>query len=115
MSKVIEDNVELNNTVGKLTKDNIKYARDNKILMDAASEGMFEESIATVTRKINFVTDRLAVMANRINSTPNSKDVLSSYEYYNTKLSILSEKRRGFVEAQNVYQVLIDEYSETDA
>lgn len=58
------------NVIGTLSRKLAKVAEDNSTLMTAASEGLFEEAIATVTRKINYKKDRLEFVKKQLLSTP---------------------------------------------
>ena len=73
---------------------------DNQTLMEAASEGLFEEAIATVTRKINSREDKLEVLLER---SLTDDTVVEAIDKYRSELSMLMKRRDSFQKAQNIY------------
>ena len=73
---------------------------DNQTLMEAASEGLFEEAIATVTRKINSREDKLEVLLER---SLTDDTVAEAIDKYRSELSMLIKRRDSFQKAQNIY------------
>lgn len=73
---------------------------DNQTLMTAASEGLFEEAIATVTRKINSREDKLEVLLER---SLTDDTVVEAIDKYRSELSMLMKRRDSFQKAQNIY------------
>lgn len=78
------------------------------VLNAAASEGLYEEAIATVTRKLNYVTDQVASYTKRISSNPNDLDAQRALIKYQNKLSVLADRKKSFQEAQKLYEIIED-------
>lgn len=78
-------------------------------LMTACGEGLFEESIATVTRKVNNVTDRIAVMTEVLKTRPNDIQTIKQLEAYKLKLDLMMTKRADFIKAKEVYELICDD------
>lgn len=78
----------------------------NDTLNAAASEGLYEEAIATVTRKLNYITDQVASYRKRISSNPNDMDAHRVLIKYQTKLEMLTERKKAFQEAQKIYEII---------
>lgn len=71
----------------------------------AASEGLYEEAIATVTRKINYLKDRVSYCSKQLVDTPNDSQTRKALESYSERLTILTERRKSFREAQKLYEI----------
>ena len=109
--------------VGYLVYDNITTKSTNRILVaeidehkemintlcEAASEGLYEEAIATVTRKANTCFDRINVIKERLKIEPDDKQSLESLTKYTTKFNVLLTRKDKFIKAQKVYEVIVDE------
>ena len=98
--------------VGKLTKNvevltaaNKALGREVNVLNAAASEGLYEEAIATVTRKINYLKDRISYCSKQLVDTPNDSQTKKALESYSERLTILTERRKSFREAQKLYEI----------
>lgn len=77
------------------------------ILNAAASEGLYEEAIATVTRKINYLKDRISYCSKYLIENPNNKETQKALETYTDRLSVLTERKKSFQEAQKAYEVIV--------
>ncbi len=77
-------------------------------LMAAASEGLFEEAIATVTRKINYKKDRLEFIKQQLMSTPDDAQTKSALHQLANELDVLADRKNDFVTAQKVYSISLD-------
>ena len=98
--------------VGKLAKNvevltaaNKALGREVNLLNAAASEGLYEEAIATVTRKINYLKDRVSYCGKQLVDTPNDSQTKKALESYSERLTILTERRKSFWEAQKLYEI----------
>lgn len=76
---------------------------ENETLMAALSEGVFEEAIATVTRKINSRKDKLAFLGVQLNE--GNKQVLAKIEEINNEIAELIRRKDAFLEAQHLYEI----------
>lgn len=92
------------------SKNKIIVLEDNvNTLMEAASEGLYEEAEATVTRKVNHIKDQIEYCIKRLDSNPADKQTRESLEKYRIKLDLLSNRKAKFVKAQDVYRIIVDE------
>ena len=73
-----------------------------KVLQEAASEGLYEEAIATTTRKINARKDKLEYLTER---SITDKTVNKAIDKTKSELSILLKRRDAFQKAQDLYYI----------
>lgn len=75
------------------------YALKNKVdtLEAALTEGVFEEAIATTTRKINYRKDRLSFIRDTKDTRKFNKQIISNLE---REIDILTERRDEFKKVQ---------------
>ena len=76
--------------------------KDNDTLMAAASEGLFEEAIATVTRKINGRRDKLEALLKRYETDLTVEDAITKVK---SELDILIARKESFLEAQSIFGI----------
>ena len=83
--------------IGKKILEETDYALKNKVdtLEAALTEGVFEEAIATTTRKINYKKDKLDFISSR--KDKGDSQIISKLE---REISILTERRNAFEKAQ---------------
>ena len=74
-------------------------------LMEAASEGVFEEAIGTVNNKINHRTDRKKYLLERLVTNPDDKDAKALLEKVETELTNLFKRKDKFTAAQAFYAI----------
>ena len=79
-----------------------------KVLQEAASEGLYEEAIATVTRKINHLKDQIEYCANRLSTNGNDTQTEIALNNYKAKLGVLIARKDNFIEAQKAYELIAD-------
>ena len=98
--------------VGKLAKNvevltaaNKALGREVNVLNAAASEGLYEEAIATVTRKINYLKDQIAYCTKNLNLNPTDLDNQKALSKYRNKLDVLLDRKASFLEAQKLYEI----------
>lgn len=89
------------NEILKGANDALK--EDNETLMAAASEGLFEEAIATVTRKINGRKDQLEFLDMQLKEGNN--EVIQKINKITNELNILSIRRDKFIKAQTLLEI----------
>ena len=84
----------------------IKHFKEQiKILMEAASEGLFDESIATTTRKLNHRLDRRSYLLKKIEEMPNDIELKLAFEKINTEISIFQERITKFNLCQKTFGI----------
>ena len=83
--------------IGKEILEKTDYALKNRVdtLEAALTEGVFEEAIATTTRKINYKKDKLDFISSR--KDKGDSQIVSKLE---REISILTERRNAFEKAQ---------------
>ena len=74
-------------------------------LMEAASEGVFEEAIGTVNNKINHRTDRKKYLLERLAQFPDDIQTKKALEKVETELANLCKRKDKFTEAQAFYAI----------
>lgn len=79
-----------------------------KILQEAASEGLYEEAIATVTRKINHLKDQIEYCTSNLSINPNDFQAKASLNAYKAKLEILTSRKDNFLKAQKAYGLFVE-------
>lgn len=93
----------------------IKYINDGKkikeltddtnTLMSAASEGLFNEALATVGRKIAYRKDKEEYLLKQLDSRPKDYDLFNRLEAIRSELNVLTERQNKFMEAQKLYEI----------
>lgn len=78
---------------------------DNRTLMEALSEGVFEEAIATVTRKINSRKDKLTFLERQLEKGNTADEVLAKIEEITFEISELIRRKEAFLEGQKLYEI----------
>ena len=78
---------------------------DNKTLMEALSEGVFEEAIATVTRKINSRKDKLTFLERQLEKGNTADEVLAKIEEITFEIAELIRRKEAFLEGQHLYEI----------
>lgn len=96
---------KLAKSVEVLTTTNKTLSREVNVLNAAASEGLYEEAIATVTRKINYFKDQIAYCTKNLNLNPTDLDNQKALGKYRNKLDVLLDRKASFLEAQKLYEI----------
>ena len=79
--------------------------REVATLMEAASEGVFEEAIGTVNNKINHRTDRKKYLLERLTQLPDDIQTKAALEKVENELSNLYKRKDKFTTAQAFYAI----------
>lgn len=82
-----------------------KLANDTDTLMSAASEGLFEEALATVGRKIAYRKDREQYLLKQLATHPGELDLSNCLNRVQSELSVLTERQSKFLNAQKLYEI----------
>jgi hypothetical protein len=88
-----------------LEKTNEMLREDVDILRAAASEGLYEEAIATTTRKLNFRQDRLKYTLNFLKNNPNDAASIAAVEKIESEINELLKRRDSFIMAQKIFAI----------
>lgn len=78
---------------------------DNRTLMEALSEGVFEEAIATVTRKINSRKDKLTFLERQLEKGNTADEVLAKIGEITFEMAELIRRKESFLEGQHLYEI----------
>ena len=95
-------------SITTLSNKNSLLENKVKVLQEAASEGLYEEAIATVTRKINHLKDQIEYCANRLSTNGNDIQTEIALNNYKMKLGVLMARKNNFIEAQKTYELIAD-------
>ena len=88
-----------------LVKSNKDLKDSVDTLMAADSEGVFEEALATVGRKIAYRKDKEAYLVEQLSSTPCDKQTQNALSCIRAELQVLLERQSKFIEAQKLYEI----------
>lgn len=99
--KYLKTNQEL---ISQLCK-NDTLKTNVETLMEAASEGVFEEAIGTVNNKINHRRDRVKYLVDRLTTNPDDIQAKNSLEKYQNELTTLLNRKDKFTAAQELYAI----------
>ncbi len=92
--------------IDTLERELTGVARDKNTLMAAASEGPFEEAIATTTRKLNYRKDQLKYLRNaRHKGGAQNEDAAAKTTALMNEINVLQERLIKFRDAQQLYGV----------
>ena len=106
--KYIKTNQQLIEAVAKNKDlDMVTQNLENKVttLMEAASEGVFEEAISTVNNKINYRIDRKKYLLERLLQAPDDIQTKAVLEKVENELANLFKRKDKFTEAQTFYVI----------
>lgn len=78
---------------------------DNHTLMAACSEGLFDEAIATTTRKLNYRQDKLLYIERRLETNPGDMVAVNTRENLKSEIDELTHRLKLFGDAQKVYKI----------
>ena len=98
----------LHHSITALANKNNLLENKVKVLQEAASEGLYEEAIATVTRKINHLKDQIEYCTNRLSTNGNDTQTEIALNNYKAKLGVLMARKDNFIEAQKAYELIAD-------
>lgn len=93
---------KIQNALIKSNKD-LKDSVDT--LMAADSEGVFEEALATVGRKIAYRKDKEAYLLKQLDLHPGEKDLSNCLDRIRAELQVLLERQNKFIEAQKLHEI----------
>lgn len=98
--------------VDKLRDELCETAKDKSMLieavntlMEAASEGVFEDAIGTTNNKINYRLDKKKYLTEAFELNPNDVDIKNKLNIVNTELKNLFTRKDKFTKAQMLYEI----------
>lgn len=83
----------------------LETQKDKTTLMEAASEGLFEDAISKVTNKINYRLDRKEVLKEALEKYPDDMQTKEAYDRVVKELEMLFARRDKYAMAQIVYEI----------
>lgn len=95
----------LSDDLGEVIKDKGMLAESINTLMEAASEGVFEDAIGTVNNKINYRVDKKKYLMDALDLNPNDVDVKNALNKVNIELENLFRRKDKFTKAQMLYEI----------
>ena len=95
----------LSDDLGETIKDKGMLAESINTLMEAASEGVFEDAIGTVNNKINYRVDKKKYLMDALDLNPNDVDVKNALNKVNIELENLFRRKDKFTKAQMLYEI----------
>ena len=102
MKDVLADNALLKSFIEEDGKVITKLTDDNETLMAAASEGLFEEALATTTRKLNSRKDRFEYLNNVEIKTP---EIMEKIKQLSSEIKVLEIRKLRFTKAQALMEI----------
>ena len=99
------DKIERHKIITNLNNDNQVLKCDVQTLMEAASEGVFEEAIGTVNNKINYRTDKKKYLLESLETNPNNDEIKQALDKVNVELKNLFTRKDKYIKAQTLYEI----------
>ena len=99
------DKIERDKIITNLNNDNQVLKCDVQTLMEAASEGVFEEAIGTVNNKINYRTDKKKYLLEALETNPNDISLKAALEKVEIELANLFTRKDKYIKAQTLYEI----------
>ena len=101
MKDVLADNSLLKSFLEEDGKAIAKLTEDNETLMAAASEGLFEEALATTTRKLNSRKDRKEFLLNQ----EQTEEIINKVKQLTSEILVLEVRKERFSKAQALLEI----------
>lgn len=105
ITKALLDKIEYERIITNLDNENQVLKWDVQTLMEAASEGVFEEAIGTVNNKINHRTDKKKYLLEALKTNPNSDEIKQALSKVNIELTNLFTRKDKYTKAQTLYEI----------
>lgn len=105
ITKALLDKIEYERVITNLDNENQVLKWDVQTLMEAASEGVFEEAIGTVNNKINHRTDKKKYLLEALKTNPNSDEIKQALSKVNIELTNLFTRKDKYTKAQTLYEI----------
>ena len=103
--KALLDKIEREKIITNLYNENQVLKCDVQTLMEAASEGVFEEAIGTVNNKINYRTDKKKYLLEALETNPNDISLKAALEKVEIELANLFTRKDKYIKAQTLYGI----------
>lgn len=103
--KALLDKIECEKIITNIDNENQVLKYDVQTLMEAASEGVFEEAIGTVNNKINHRTDKKKYLLEALEANPNNDEIKQALSKVNVELKNLFTRKDKYTKAQALYEI----------
>ena len=105
ITKALLDKIECEKIITNIDNENQILKYDVQTLMEAASEGVFEEAIGTVNNKINHRTDKKKYLLEALEANPNNDEIKQALSKVNVELKNLFTRKDKYTKAQALYEI----------
>ena len=105
IAKALLDKIECEKIITNIDNENQVLKYDVQTLMEAASEGVFEEAIGTVNNKINHRTDKKKYLLEALETNPNNDEIKQALSKVNIELKNLFTRKDKYTKAQSLYEI----------
>lgn len=94
-----------NKKTTEFAMNTVKTLTDKVDTLNAASEGLYEEALATTIRKLNRRQDQIKFVEEQLLLTPNAVDAIAKKKQLIIEITELSRRRDTFTKAQKLYEI----------
>lgn len=101
MDKAKKDEIEIQALEAAL----LDTLEDKNTLMEAASEGLFEDAISKVTNKINYRLDRKEVLERALEKYPDDTQTKEAFKKVVEELEMLFARRDKYEMSQAIFEI----------
>ena len=105
ITKALLDKIECEKIITNIDNENQVLKYDVQTLMEAASEGVFEEAIGTVNNKINHRTDKKKYILESLKVKPDDELTKQALNKVNIELKNLFARKDKYTKAQALYEI----------
>ena len=105
ITKALLDKIDYERAITNLDNENQILKYDVETLMEAASEGVFEEAIGTVNNKINHRTDKKKYLLEALKVHPNNDEIKRALSKVDIELTNLFSRKDKYTKAQILYGI----------
>ena len=105
ITKALLDKIECEKIITNIDNENQVLKYDVQTLMEAASEGVFEEAIGTVNNKINHRTDKKKYLLEALKAKPDDEQSKQALNKVNIELENLFTRKDKYTKAQTLYEI----------
>ena len=103
--KALLDKIEREKIITNLNNENQVLKCDVQTLMEAASEGVFEEAIGTINNKITHRIDKKKYLLEALEINPNDISLKAALEKVEIELKNLFNRKDKCTKAQALYEI----------
>ena len=105
ITKALLDKIDYERFIENIDNENQVLKSDVQTLMEAASEGVFEEAIGTVNNKINHRTDKKKYILESLKVKPDDELTKQALNKVNVELKNLFARKDKYTKAQALYEI----------